>query len=209
MTGPKPRAMHSEANGLAAGEQDWKQTVDYRQDGTDRRHGRAIIVMGVSGSGKSTLAAALADRLGCPLIEGDAYHSAASIAKMQAGHALTDEDRWPWLDRLGGAIGTAAATTGVAVAACSALRRSYRERLATAAGVPPHFVLLDTARDEIARRMQARTGHYMPGSLLDSQLATLERPQPDEQALALDAARPIAALCDAVLAWPDGAETPR
>jgi gluconokinase len=181
--------------------------VRLRQGEADRP--QAIVVMGVSGSGKSTLAAALADRLGCPLLEGDAYHAAASIAKMEAGHALTDTDRWPWLDRLGGAIGTAVAARGMAVAACSALRRSYRERLALAAGGPLRFVLLDTVPAEIARRLRTRPGHYMPASLLDSQLATLERPQPDEQALTLDAARPPDVLCAQVLAWMGTAAIPR
>ncbi len=161
---------------------------------------RGIVVMGVSGSGKSTLAGELARRLGCPLIEGDDYHSAANVAKMEAGHALDDADRWPWLDRVGGAISDAA-QGGRAVAACSALRRVYRERLQAASEVPLAFVLLDTGTVELARRLEARAGHYMPASLLDSQLATLERPGADECALTLDAARPPEDLCVDVLAW--------
>jgi gluconokinase len=162
---------------------------------------RAIVVMGVSGSGKTTLSTRLGEQLDCPVLEGDAFHSAACVAKMQAGHPLTDEDRWPWLDRLGYAIGDTASSRGLAVAACSALKRAYRERLAAASAVPLHFVLLDTARDEIARRMESRSGHYMPASLLDSQLATLERPGREERALTLDAASPPDALCAEVLAW--------
>jgi gluconokinase len=162
---------------------------------------RAIVVMGVSGSGKTTLSTRLGGQLGCPVLEGDAFHSVASVAKMKAGHPLTDEDRWPWLDRLGHAIGEAAATNGLAVAACSALKRAYRERLAAASAVPLDFVLLDTARDEIARRMASRSGHYMPPSLLDSQLATLERPGPEERALTLDAACPPDTLSAQVTAW--------
>lgn len=161
----------------------------------------AAVVMGVSGSGKSTLSDQLARRFGCPALEGDDFHSAASVAKMRAGQPLTDEDRWPWLDRLGAALGAATDEQGIAIAACSALKRTYRERLAAASGVPLWFVLLDTAPDEIARRMAARAGHYMPASLLQSQLATLERPGADERALTLDAARPPDMLCTEVLAW--------
>lgn len=167
---------------------------------------RGIVVMGVSGSGKSTLAAHLAERLGCPLLEGDTFHAPASIAKMQSGHALDDADRWPWLDRVGAALGDAALEAqtehgGVAVAACSALKRSYRERLSAASAVPLAFVLLDTAPAEIARRLATRAGHYMPASLLDSQLATLEPPAPDENALTLDAGRTPDALVADVLEW--------
>jgi len=164
----------------------------------------AIVVMGVSGSGKSTLSAQLGERLGCPVLEGDCYHSAENVAKMQAGHALTDADRWPWLDRLGAAIGDAARTGGVAVAACSALKRVYRERLETAAAMPLHFVLLDTGAAEIERRMESRAGHYMPSSLLASQIATLERPGPDERAITLDASRAPDDLSVAVLDWVEG-----
>lgn len=164
----------------------------------------AIVVMGVSGSGKSTLSARLGERLGCPVLEGDSYHSAENVAKMQAGHALTDADRWPWLDRLGASIGDAARTGGVAVAACSALKRVYRERLETAAAMPLHFVLLDTGAAEIERRMESRAGHYMPSSLLASQIATLERPGPDERAITLDASRAPDDLSVAVLDWVEG-----
>src|SRR4051812_30619663 len=122
--------------------------------------------MGVSGCGKSTLVADLAATLGCPAFEGDDFHAAASIAKMRAGQPLDDADRWPWLDRLGAAIGAAASDNGVAAAACSALKRSYRARLAQAAGVPLLFVLLDGTRDEIAAQLATRAGHYMPPSLL-------------------------------------------
>lgn len=165
---------------------------------------RAIVVMGVSGSGKSTLAAVLARRLRCPAIEGDDFHDPASVAKMRAGRALDDADRWPWLDRLGEAIGVAAgAGAGVAVASCSALKRSYRARLDAASGMALAYVLLDVDEGELARRLAGRTGHYMPASLLDSQLVTLERPAADEHALVLDAARTPDALCADVLAWLD------
>ncbi|WP_443024403.1 gluconokinase [Sphingomonas sp. Leaf34] len=167
-------------------------------------HRRGLVVMGVSGSGKSTLAACLAERLGCPFLEGDSFHSATSVTKMRSGHPLEDGDRWPWLDRLGAAIGDAASGAGhggIAVAACSALKRVYRERLSAASAVPLAFVLLETMPAEIARRLATREGHYMPASLLDSQLATLERPGPDEHALTLDAGRTPDALAADVVAW--------
>jgi len=161
----------------------------------------AIVAMGVSGCGKSTLIEHLAAHLACPALEGDDYHAAASIAKMRAGQPLADSDRWPWLDRLGAAIGTAVADNGVALAACSALKRSYRERLEQAAGVPLLFVLLDGQPEEIADRLATRTGHYMPPSLLGSQFAALERPMPDERALVLHCYGPVEQLCSEVLAW--------
>jgi gluconokinase len=161
----------------------------------------AVVVMGVSGSGKSTLGKLLADSLGCPFLEGDEFHDAAAVEKMRAGYALDDADRWPWLDRLGRALGDAAAANGCAVAACSALRRTYRDRLAAASGGRTRFVLLDNDRDELARRLSHRPGHYMPASLLDSQLDTLERPHADEPVLTLDSSRTPEALCEDAVAW--------
>ncbi|RYE03107.1 MAG: gluconokinase [Sphingomonadales bacterium] len=160
--------------------------------------------MGVSGCGKSTLVAHLAGHLGATAFEGDDFHSPESVAKMRAGQPLDDQDRWPWLDRLGAAIGASVRGEGVAVAACSALKRSYRERLERAAGVPLVFVLLDGERDEIAPHLAARAGHYMAPSLLDSQFATLERPGPDERALVLHCYQPIEDLRREVLAWTQG-----
>lgn len=161
----------------------------------------AIITMGVSGCGKTTLTADLAAHLECPAFEGDDFHSAASVAKMRAGQPLSDDDRWPWLDRLGVAIGAGAAEAGIAVAACSALKRSYRERLERAAGVPLLFVLLDGEREEIAAHLATRQSHYMPLSLLDSQLATLERPEDGERSLTLHCYAPVEALRGEVLSW--------
>lgn len=160
-----------------------------------------MIVMGVSGCGKSTLGALLAQALDCPFLEGDSYHSAQAVEKMRGGAALTDADRWPWLDRLGAAIAVTVAERGVAVAACSALKRVYRDRLRTAIGVPVHFILLDQDRAELLARLGNRPGHYMPASLLDSQLATLEPPAPEEGAMILTADMPPNALRDRVLAW--------
>jgi gluconokinase len=161
----------------------------------------AIVVMGVSGCGKSTLATELASRLGVPAFEGDDFHSAESVAKMRSGQPLDDNDRWPWLDRLGDVIGAAVREQGMAVAACSALKRSYRERLERAAGVSLAFVVLEASRDEIAPRLAARAGHYMAPSLLDSQLATLEPPGAGERAITLHCYRPLGELLDAVLGW--------
>jgi gluconokinase len=161
----------------------------------------AIIVMGVSGTGKSTLGALLARTLACPFLEGDDFHDPAAVEKMRNGQPLDDADRWPWLDRLGSALGEAAAANGRAVAACSALRRCYRDRLIAAAGGRVRFVLLDNDREELLRRLSDRPGHYMPPSLLDSQLDTLERPGPDEPVLTLGSRQTPADLCTAALAW--------
>ncbi|MFV0472740.1 MAG: gluconokinase [Pikeienuella sp.] len=147
---------------------------------------RLICVMGVAGSGKSSIGAALAGAVGAVFIEADAYHPPANVEKMTAGVPLTDEDRWPWLD----ALGAAAPRTGRVVIACSALRLVYRQRLARAAGEPVFFVHLAGARDVIAGRMAARSGHFMPTALLESQFATLEPPAPPEPHLTLDISDP-------------------
>ena len=162
----------------------------------------AIIVMGVSGSGKSTLGAELARRLRCDFLEGDDFHSADSIAKMRSGQPLDDQDRWPWLDRIAAGLQYAARTDGTAVAACSALKRAYRDRLADAVAMPLLFVFLDTKDSgELARRLVHRADHYMPASLLASQLDTLEELGPDERAVTLDAEHAPDRLCAEALAW--------
>ena len=137
----------------------------------------AIIVMGVSGSGKTTVGEALAERFGLPLLEGDQFHPKANIDKMSSGTPLTDEDRWPWLDAIAAAMRDA--PDGIIVT-CSSLRRAYRDRLRERAERPVLFVFLDGSRDTLAERLAARKGHFMPASLLDSQLATLEPPGADE-----------------------------
>lgn len=163
--------------------------------------GFAVIAMGVSGSGKSTLGALLASKLDCPFLEGDDFHDARAIAKMRAGQPLDDDDRWPWLDRLGLAVGEALESGGRVVAACSALRRSYREHLRGAIAAPTRFVMLDASHDELLRRLTRRSDHYMPASLLESQLATLERPGADEAVFTLDAAASPEQLCGIAQAW--------
>lgn len=135
--------------------------------------------MGVSGCGKSSVAAAMAAQLGWRVVDADDLHSAASVAKMRSGEALTDADRGPWLDRVGAVLAEASAHSQGVLVACSALKRSYRDRLR---GACPEilFLFLDGSRDTIADRMSRRPGHYMPASLLDSQWRTLERPGDDE-----------------------------
>lgn len=161
----------------------------------------AIFVIGVSGSGKTTVSKALAELIGCPQIEGDLYHAPASIAKMAAGIALNDDDRWPWLDRIGEAVNSTIAEHGIGVASCSALKHAYRDRLRHAITSPVCFVLLDSSREELLRRLSERKSHYMPASLLGSQLDTLERPAPEEGVLTLDGQKPPEAICQDIIAW--------
>lgn len=136
-----------------------------------------MVVMGVSGCGKTTVGRALALKFGARFLDGDDLHSSAARAKMKAGTPLTDDDRWPWLDRVGAALSEGQDT----IVACSALRRVYRERLRAAAGPCLRFVYLEASREMMARRVAGRRHHYMPASLVDSQFATLEPPlgEPD------------------------------
>jgi gluconokinase len=157
----------------------------------------AIILMGVSGSGKTVVGEGLAARLGYPLLEGDRFHPKANVAKMSSGSPLTDADRWPWLDAIGTAIRDA---PGGVIVACSALRRAYRDRLRAEAGRPVAFVFLDGSRETIAARLAARKGHFMPPSLLDSQLATLEPPTPDEPVIRVSIEPPVETVIAAVIA---------
>lgn len=138
-----------------------------------------IVVMGVSGSGKTTVALELVGRLGWPFAEGDEFHPEANIAKMSAGIPLDDDDRWPWLDALAGWIGQQEAAGRSAVVTCSALKRAYRDRLRRDRP-SVWFAHVTTPPDVLERRLRERRGHYMPASLLASQLATLEPLAPDE-----------------------------
>jgi gluconokinase len=141
--------------------------------------------MGVSGSGKTTVGKRLAEVLGAEFIDGDDLHTDAARAKMKSGAALTDDDRWPWLDRIGARL----ALGPRVIIACSALRRVYRDRLRAEAGAGRLFVYLDAKPEAMRERVAARKGHYMPASLVDSQFATLESPigEPDVISIAADA----------------------
>jgi gluconokinase len=153
-----------------------------------------IVIMGVSGCGKSTVGAALGAALSIPYRDGDDLHPAANVEKMRAGVPLSDEDRWPWLDRVAEVLREDAPV----IVGCSALRRVYRDRIRASGGGPVQFVHLVGSRDVIAARMAARTGHYMPTTLLDSQFATLEPPGPDE-AVAVEIDQPLGQMIDALL----------
>lgn len=149
-----------------------------------------IVVMGVSGCGKSTIGAELAAVLNCVFIEGDDFHTPDALEKMKAGTPLNDEDRWPWLAKIASAIKTAHAPHGRVIVACSALKKAYRDFLGAQTGSAIRFVHLELTRNEAARRMAQRSGHFMPASLIESQFATLEPPRPDEAFITLDANQP-------------------
>jgi gluconokinase len=138
-----------------------------------------VVVMGVSGSGKTTVAKGISTVLGWEFAEGDAFHPEANVAKMRGGTPLTDEDRWPWLEAIGAWISAKESRGEPAVVTCSALRRAYRDLLRDGR---PHvrFLHLVAPSDVIRSRMEHRPGHYMPPSLLDSQIATLEPLGDDE-----------------------------
>jgi carbohydrate kinase (thermoresistant glucokinase family) len=187
----------------------------------------ALVVMGVSGSGKSTVGAALAGALGVPFVDADDLHPLTNIEKMRAGLPLDDDDRWPWLRAVGDAIraascgsapadntGTSTSTstdtpaTGIVVA-CSALRASYRDAILERAP-RTRFVLLQGDREMLLGRLRSRTGHFMPASLLDSQLDALEPLGPQEPGLTVDAADTPEAVIAQVRAFltrsPDAAD---
>lgn len=156
-------------------------------------HPPLVVVMGVSAVGKSTLGHALGARLGIDFVDSDVLHPVANVEKMRAGVPLTDADREPWLDEVGRALANAAAS-GLVIA-CSSLKRAYRDRIrAEAPGTV--FVHLVADVDVLARRIAERTGHFMPASLLDSQLATLEPLDADERGVVVDVAVPVADAVD-------------
>ena len=158
-----------------------------------------LIVMGVAGSGKTTLAEALAARLHWTLQEGDALHPPENVAKMAGGTPLTDADRWPWLDRIAAWIDERLAAGENGIVTCSALRRAYRDRLIGARrGV--RLVYLHGERELIGARLGARRGHFMPPTLLASQLATLEPPGPEEHPISVYAGPPPEDMAAQVIA---------
>ena len=158
-----------------------------------------LVVMGVSGSGKTTVATGVAQRLGWAFAEGDDFHPAHNVDKMRAGAPLDDDDRRPWLAALSTWIGGCEAAGQNAVLTCSALKRAYRDVLAD--GHPSvRFLHVTAAAETIRRRLEARRGHYMPSSLLDSQLGTLEPLQPDEPAWTVPGDGESEDVVDAVVA---------
>lgn len=164
----------------------------------------SLVIMGVAGCGKSSLGAALAERLGFELIEGDDHHSPGNRDKMRQGTPLTDADRDGWLTTLAGLL---AQHPGGAVLTCSALRRIYRERLRAAApGL--RFVFLDLTPALAQQRVSARSAHFFSSSLVDSQFATLESPVGEPGVLRVDAAAPLTQLVDEAVAWCHATATP-
>lgn len=156
-----------------------------------------MVLMGVASCGKSSVGAELSERIEVPYQDGDDLHSIASVAKMREGTPLTDADRWPWLERCGQAL--AARPRGL-ILGCSALRRSYRDRLRGCSGRPDLlFVHLSGDQVLLHRRMGERQGHYMPLTLLRSQLTTLELPDKDENALTVDIDRPVPDIVSAIV----------
>ena len=159
----------------------------------------SIVVMGVSGSGKTSAARELTRQLGWEYIEGDELHPEANVAKMAAGTPLDDEDRWPWLRRIAEVIGEHEAAGTSLVITCSALKRVYRDLLRD--GHPSvWFAHVDVSREVLAERLAQRKGHFMPPSLLDSQLATLERLADDEPGDVIDGNAPLVETVAEVLA---------
>lgn len=170
-------------------------TPSTRRDPGPTRH---VVVMGVSGSGKTTVAKGISNLTGLRFAEADEFHSEFNVAMMRAGVPLDDADRWPWLRKLAAWMASRSAEGVSTVLACSALKRSYRDVLRQG---PPaiDFVHLDGPAEVIRERMSRRLGHYMPASLLNSQIATLEPPQPDESGLALDVSLPPDELVSAAV----------
>jgi gluconokinase len=160
---------------------------------------RAVVVMGVSGAGKTEVGRRLAAALGSTFRDADDFHPAANVAKMRSGVPLTDEDRRPWLDALAVALREAVDGGGDVVLACSALARRYRDRL----GLPHpliRLVHLDDPSGVVKKRVEQRAGHFMPATLLDSQLALLEKPAPDERPIVVDVAADPDAIVRSILA---------
>jgi len=164
-----------------------------------------VIVMGVSGSGKTTVAEALAREFDAEMIEGDEHHPKANVEKMRAGIPLTDEDRRPWLETLADLLRDRHDRGRRTILACSALRRSYRDALREP--VPPSesfVVALDADEETLRERMKTRKGHFMPPSLLESQLATLEPLEDNEQGETIDAGRPAETVVSDAVRSVDG-----
>lgn len=159
------------------------------------------VAMGVSGCGKSSVGTAVADALGGQFIDGDDLHPPQNIAKMAQGHPLNDTDRAPWLEQIGQ---TLCMQQDVTVIACSALKRSYRDIIRRASGKQVTFLHLSGTRQVIANRMAARSNHFMPPALLDSQFAALQPPSWDEGAITVDIDQPFDVVVAQILAQING-----
>ncbi|GHD50634.1 gluconokinase [Mycetocola manganoxydans] len=155
--------------------------------------GIQIIVMGVSGSGKSTIGALIAGALGVPFVDGDSLHPQSNIEKMAGGQPLNDDDRWPWLATVGRTLADAGRRGTGMVIACSALRRSYREAILETAP-RTRFVHLAGTREVLATRVEGRSDHFMPTTLLDSQFATLEPLGDDEPGIVINIDQTVPAI---------------
>ena len=167
-----------------------------------------VIVAGVSGSGKTTVGAMLAGRLSWPFADADDFHPAANVAKMRAGIPLTDEDRWPWLQAIAAWMDERITRGESAVITCSALKRSYRDRLL--GGRPQaQMIFLAVDREVLARRLATRSGHFFPEQLLGTQLDALDPPGPDERVISVVPTDTPAGTVASIIAvlWPD--EGPR
>jgi gluconokinase len=158
----------------------------------------ALIVMGVSGSGKSTIADGLAERLHWTFEDGDRFHPASNVAKMSAGHPLTDEDRWPWLQAIADEIDRVCKAGEHAVIACSALKRAYRDVLVHGRR-DVRIIYLEGAQKLIADRLALRKGHFMPPGLLVSQFETLEPPDGSENPITVSIDASVEAIVDDIV----------
>ncbi|MFC3162261.1 gluconokinase [Ciceribacter thiooxidans] len=156
--------------------------------------------MGVCGCGKSSVGAAIAERLGLPFIEGDVLHPKSNVEKMSRGEPLSDDDRWPWLEIIGRRMAEALDRGEGIVVSCSALKKVYRDRLRDAVAGRLSFVYLEGTRALLSERMGSRTGHFMPTSLLDSQLATLEVPTGEPGVVTVGIDREIDEIADIAVA---------
>ena len=167
-----------------------------------------LVVMGVSGSGKTTIASMLANRLGWTFEDGDWFHPPANVAKMSAGHPLTDKDRWPWLQAIADWIDATKVAGRHGVVACSALKREYRAVLVGGNGDAVRIVYLEGDRQLIGDRMSLRQDHFMPPGLLDSQFDTLEPPGPDENPITVSVAPHPRDVVESIVAALEGAAAP-
>ncbi|OKO88433.1 gluconate kinase [Bradyrhizobium sp. NAS80.1] len=158
----------------------------------------ALIVMGVSGSGKSTVAEALGERLGWRFEDGDSFHPASNVEKMRAGHPLTDEDRWPWLNAIADEIARVCGRGEHVIIACSALKHTYRDVLLRGRD-DVRFVFLRGTKELIAARLAQRKGHFMPPELLTSQFNTLEPPEASEHVITVSIDESVEAIVDGVV----------